>query len=183
MSDSSPPCGLHHTRWICLSLSPGVCSNSCILSQWCHLTHPLLPFSPLPSTFPSIRVFSSESALCIRGPKYWSFSFRISPSNEYLGLVSFRIDWFGLFVVQGTLLQYHSLKASILLCSAFFMVQLSCPYMTTGKTWRKTGEGNGTHSSILAWRTLWTVWKGYSALIKQKTMDSSYRCFNCSGNT
>ena len=88
-----------------------------------------------PSIFPSIRVFSSESALCIRWPKYWSFS--ISPSNEHSGLISFRIDWLDLLAVQGTLkslLQHHSLKASILACSAFFMVQLSHPYMTTGKT-------------------------------------------------
>ena len=86
------------------------------------------------SVFPSLRVFSNESALHIRGPKYWSFS--ISPSNEYSGLISFRIDWFDLLTVQGTLktlIQHHSLKASILWCSAFFMVQLSYPYLTTGK--------------------------------------------------
>ena len=91
----------------------------------------------LPSTFPSIRVFSSESALHIRWPKYWSFSFSINPSNDYLGLMSFRMDWLDLLVVQGTLksrLQHHSLKASILWCSAFFMVQLSHLFMTTGKT-------------------------------------------------
>ena len=91
----------------------------------------------LPSTFPSIRVFSSESALHIRWPKYWSFSFSINPSNDYLGLISFRMDWFDLLAVQGTLkslLQHHSLKASILWCSAFFMVQLSHLFMTTGKT-------------------------------------------------
>ena len=98
------------------------------------LCHPLLL---LPSIFPSIRVFSNESALRIRWPKYWSFSFSISPSNEYSGLISFRMDWFDLLAVQGTLkslLQHHSLKASILCCSAFFIVQLSHPYMTTGKT-------------------------------------------------
>ena len=98
------------------------------------LCHPLIL---LPSMFPSIRVFSSESVLHIRWPKYWSFSFSISPSNEYLGLISFRIDWFNLLAVQGTpknLLQYHSSKASILQHSAFFRVQLSHPYMTTGKT-------------------------------------------------
>ena len=91
----------------------------------------------LPSIFPSIRVFSNESVLPIRRPKYWSFSFSISPSNEYSGLISFRIDWFDLFAVQGTLKslhQYHSSKASILQRSAFFMVQLSYPYKTTGKT-------------------------------------------------
>ena len=91
----------------------------------------------LPSIFPSIRVFSSESALRIRWPKYWSFSFRISPSDEYSGLVSFRIHWLDLFAVQGTLkslLQHHNSKASILSCSALFMVQFSHPYMTAGKT-------------------------------------------------
>ena len=90
-----------------------------------------------PSIFPSIRVFSSELVLWIRGPKYWSFSFNISPSKEYSGLISLRIDWFDLLAVQGTLkslLQHHSSKASILRCSAFFTVQLSHPYMTTGKT-------------------------------------------------
>ena len=90
-----------------------------------------------PSIFPSIRVFSNESRLHIRWPKYWSFSFNISPSNEHPGLISFRIDWLDLLAVQGTLkslLQHHSSKASILQCSAFFIVQLSHPYMTTGKT-------------------------------------------------
>ena len=90
-----------------------------------------------PSIFPSIRVFSNESALHNRWPKYWSFSFSISPSNEHLGLISFRMDWLDLLAVQGTLkslLQHHSLRASILRCSAFFTVQLSHPYMTTGKT-------------------------------------------------
>ena len=97
------------------------------------LCHPLLL---LPSTLPSIRVFSTESFLCIRGPKCWSFTSSISPSNEYSVLISFRMDWLDLFAVQGTLkslLQHHSSKASILWCSAFFIVQLSHPYMT-GKT-------------------------------------------------
>ena len=98
------------------------------------LCHPLLL---LPSIFPSIRVFSNEPALHIRWPKYWSFSFNISPSNEDPGLISFRTDWLDLLAVQGTLkslLQHHSSKASILLHSAFFTVQLSHPYMTTGET-------------------------------------------------
>ena len=98
-------------------------------------SHPLS--SPSPSIFPSIRVFSNESVLCIMWPKYWSSSFSISPSNEYSGPISFRIDWFDLLAVQGTLkslLQHHSSKASILLHSAFFIVQLSHPYMTAGKT-------------------------------------------------
>ena len=98
------------------------------------LCHPLLL---LPSIFPSIRVFSNESILRIKWQKYWGFSFSISPSNEYSGLISFRMDWLDLLVVQGTLksfLQHYSSKASILHCSAFFIVQLSHPYMTTGKT-------------------------------------------------
>ena len=94
------------------------------------------PLLLLPSIYPSIRVFSNESVLCIRWPKYWSFSFSCSPSNEYSGLISLRIDWFDLLEVQGTLksfLQHHNSKASILQCSAFCIVQLSHPYMTTGK--------------------------------------------------
>ena len=108
-----------------------------------HVVDAIQPSHPLPSpsllTFnlPSIRVFSNESVLCIRWPKYWSFSFSINPSNDYLGLISFRMDWVDLLAVQGTfksLLQHHSSKASILRGSAFFTVQLSHPYMTTGKT-------------------------------------------------
>ena len=97
------------------------------------LCHPLLP----PSVFPSIKVFSNESILCIRWTNYWSFSFSISPSSEHSGLISFRMDWLDLLAVQGTLkrlLQHHSSKVSILRCLAFFIVQLSHPYMTTGKT-------------------------------------------------
>ena len=138
MSDSLQPHGLQHTRLPCPSLSPGVCSSSCPLSQWCYLTissscHPLL----LPSIFPSIRVFPSEAALHIRWPKHWRFSFRISPSNEYSGMISFRIDWFDLLAIRETLkslLQHHNMKASTLRCSDSFMVQFSHPYMTIGKT-------------------------------------------------
>ena len=108
--------------------------ESVMPSNYLILCHPLL----LPSSiFPSIGVFSNESVLHIRWPKYWSFSFNISPSNEHSGLISFRMEWLDLLAVQGTLkslLQYHSSKASILQCSAFFIVQLSYPYMTTGKT-------------------------------------------------
>ena len=103
-------------------------SNHLIL---CH------PLPLLPSIFPSIRVFSNESVLCIRWPQFWSFSFTISPSSEYSGLISFRMDWLDLLAIQGTLkglLQHHSSKASILLCSAFLLVQLSHSYMATGKT-------------------------------------------------
>ena len=110
-----------------MSIEPVMPSNHLIL---CH------PLFLLPSIFPSIRVFSNESAIHIRWPKYWSFRFNISPSNEHAGLISFRMDWLDLLAVQGTLksLQHHSPKASILPHSAFFIVQLSHPYMTTGKT-------------------------------------------------
>ena len=135
--DSLWPHGLQHASLPCPSPTPRASSNSCPLSQWCHPTissrRPLL----LPSIFPSIRVFSNELALCIRWPKYWSSNFSISPSNEYPGLISFRMDRLDLLAVQGTLkslLQHHKSKASILRCSAFFIVQLSHPDMTTGKT-------------------------------------------------
>ena len=131
--------GLQHARLPCPSPSPRACSNSYLLSQWCHptISSSVVPFSFLPSIFPNIRVFSNESVFHIRWPKYWSSSFSISPSNEYSGLISFRIEWFDLLAVQGTLkslLQHHSSKASILLCSPFLMVQLSYSYMTTRKT-------------------------------------------------
>ena len=136
MSDSLWPHRRQHTRSPCPSPTSGACSNTSFVSvmpsNHLILCHPLLL---LPSIFPCIRVFSNESALHIRWPKYWSFSF--SPYNEYSGLSCFRIDWFDFLGVQRTLkslLQYHSLKASILQCSAFFLVQLSHPYMTTGKT-------------------------------------------------
>ena len=108
--------------------------------EWMMLSnHRILcrPLLLLPSIFPSIRVFSNESAVCIRRPKYWSFSFNISPSNEHPGLICLRMDWLDLLAVQGTLkslLQHHTSKASIIWCSAFFIIQLSHPYMTTGKT-------------------------------------------------
>ena len=108
--------------------------ESVLLSNHLILSYPLLL---LPSVYPSIRVFSSKSALCIRWPKYWSFSFSMSPFNEYSGLISLRTDWFDLLAFQGilkSLLRHHILKASIIQFSAFFMVQLSHPYMTTGKT-------------------------------------------------
>ena len=139
MSDSLQPHGLQHARPPCLSPTPRVYSDSCPLSQWCHpaISSSVVPFSSPPSVFPSIRVFSNESALPIRWPKYWSFSFSISPSNEYSGLISFRMYWLYLLAVQGTLkslFQHYSSKASILWCSDFFIVQLSHPYITTGKT-------------------------------------------------
>ena len=138
MSDSLRPHEPQHARLPCSSPTPGVHSNSCPFSQWYHptISSSVVPFSS-PSTFPNIRVFSNESALRIRWPNYWSFSFSISSSNEHPGLISFRMDWLDLLAVQGTLkslLQHHSSKASILKQSAFFIVQLSHPYMTTGKT-------------------------------------------------
>ena len=135
------------------------------------------PLLLLPSIFPSIRVFSNESVFRIRWPKYWSFSFSISPSNEYSGLISFRMNWLDLLAVQGTLslLQHHSSKAPILRCSAFFIVQLSDPYMTTRKTIALTRQtfvdkvmsllfnmlgwssekAMAPHSSTLAWKIPW----------------------------
>ena len=138
------PHGLQHAGLPCPLLTPETYSNSSPANHLI-LCHPLLVF---PSVFPSIRVFSNESVPRIRWPKYWSFSFSISPSNDYSGLISLRIDWLNLLAVQGTLkslLQHHSSKASILRCSAFFIVQLSGPYMTTGKTkalTRRTLVGN-----------------------------------------
>ena len=145
MSKSLCPHGLQHARPPCPSPAPEDHSNSSsesvMPSNHLIFCRPLLL---LPLTFPSIRIFSIESVLCIRWPKYWNFSFSISPFNDYSGLISFRIDWFDLLAVQGTLkslLQHHSSKASILWCSAFFIVQLSHPYMATEK--------------IIAW-TKWT---------------------------
>ena len=137
-SNSLWPHEPQHTRPPCSSPSPGVCPSSCTLYQWCHptISSSVALFS-FPSVFPSIKVFSSESALCIRWPKYWSFSFTISPSSEHPGLISFRMNWWGLLAVQGTLkslLQHHNSKASILQHSTFFIVYLSHPYMTNGKT-------------------------------------------------
>ena len=140
MSDYLWPHGLEHARIPCPSPTSGVCSNSCPLNRWCHPTKHLILCRHLflpPSIFPSIRVFSDESVLRIGWPKYWSFSFSISPSNEYSGPISFRMDCLDLLSVQGTLknlLQHHSSKTSVLQLSAFFTVQLSHPCMTTGKT-------------------------------------------------
>ena len=119
MCNSLQPHGLQHARIPCPSPTPRTCSNSCASSQWCHPTHLSLcgPLLLLPSVFPSIRAFSSKSVLHIRWPKYGSFSFSISPSNEYSQLISFKIDWFDLLIVQGTLkslLKHHRSKTSIL---------------------------------------------------------------------
>ena len=138
VSDSLRPHEPQHTASLSITSSqssPKLMSIELVIpSNHIILCHPLLL---LPSIFPSIGVFSNESALCIRWPKYWNFSFNISPSNEHPGLISLRMDWLDLLAVQGTLkslFQHHSSKASILRCSAFFIVQLSHPYMTTGKT-------------------------------------------------
>ena len=139
MSDSLRSHGLQHARPPCPSSTPRVYSNSCPLSRWCH---PIIPSSVVPfsSCFQSFWIsesFPISPFFTSRWPKYWSFSLNISPSDEYSGLISFRMDWLDFLAVQETLkslLQHHSLKGSILPCSAFFMVQLSHPYMTTGKT-------------------------------------------------
>ena len=139
VSYSLRPQGLQQASLPCPSLSPLACSNSCASSRGCHPTiaSSVIPFSSCLQSFPSIRVFSKESVLHIRWPKYWSFSFSISPSNEYSGLISFRIDWFDLLAVQGTLKksslapQFESINSLML---RFFMVQLSHSYITIRKT-------------------------------------------------
>jgi len=131
MNRSMPGLPVHHNSWSVpklMSIKLAMPSNHLILC---------CPLFLLPSIFPSIRVFSNESVLRIRWPKYWSFTFNISPSNEHPGLISFRIDWLDLLAVQRTpksLLQHHSSKTSVLRCSALYIVQLSHPYMTAGKT-------------------------------------------------
>ena len=154
------------------------------------------PLLLLPSIFPSIRVFSSKSALCIRGPKYRSFSFNISPSNEHPGMISFSMDWLDLLEVQGTLkslLQHHSSKASILLCSPFFIVQLSDPYMTTGKTiasTRQTFVGKVMSllfnmlsrlviTSLPRSKHLLISWLGSLSAVTLETPNKVCHCFHC----
>ena len=139
MSNSLRPRGPQHARPPCPSPTLRVYSNSCPLSLWCHPTilSSVVPFSSCLNLSQHQGLFKWVSSLYIRWPKYWSFSFNISPSNEHPGWISFRMDWLDLLAVQGTLksvLQNHSSKASILCCSAFFIVRLSQPYMTTGKT-------------------------------------------------
>ena len=142
MSDSLWPHRLQHAMLPCSSPAPRTCSSACPLSRWCHLNSlsSVIPFSCLQSfpesgSFPDSGSFPVSQFFVIRWPKYWSFS--LSPPDEYLGLISFRMDWLDLLAVQGTLkslLQHHSSKASILQCSAFFIVLLSHPYVTTGKS-------------------------------------------------
>ena len=139
VSDSLWPHELQHAGPPCPSQTPGVYSNSCPSSWWCHpaILSSVVPFSSCPQSLPASGSFPMSQLFALRWPKYWSFSFSISPSNEHPGLISFRMDWLDLLAVQGTLkslLQHHSSKASIFQCSAFFTVQLSHPSMTTGKT-------------------------------------------------
>ena len=145
MSDSLRPHESQHARAPCLSPTPGVHSNSCPSSRWCHptISASVAPFSSGLQSFPASGSFSRRQIFLIRWPKDWSFSFSISRSSEYSGLISFRMDWLDLLAVQRTLkslLQCCSSKASILQCSAFFRVWLSHPYMTTGKTTPLTKE-------------------------------------------
>ena len=138
-SNSLRPHVLQHARLPCPSLTPGACSNSCPSSWWCHpsISISIVLLSLLPSILTSIRVLSKETVFHISWPKYWCFSFSISPSNKYSELISFRIDWLDLLAVQGnlkSLTQHHSSKPPILWCSAISLVQLSQPYMTTRKT-------------------------------------------------
>ena len=145
-SDSLWPHGLQHAILPCPSPTPGASSNSCPLSWWCHptISSSVFPFSPCLQAFPASGSFPVSHFFTSGGQSYWSFG--ISPSNEYSGLISFRIDWLDILAVQAqesllkSLLQHHSSKASILWCSAFFMVQLSHPYMTTGKTIALTSQ-------------------------------------------
>ena len=161
MSDSLWPHEPQYAKPPYPSPTPGVYPNLCPLSRWRHPTissSVIRSLLPPPSIFPSIRVFSNELVLRIRWPKYWNFSFNISPFNEYSVLISFRRDWLDLLAVQGTLkslLQHHSSKASILQSSAFFIVQLSHPYMTTGKTialtrWTFVGKVLSLHYNMLS---------------------------------
>ena len=152
MSDSLPPHGLQHARLPCPSPTPGVYSNSCLLSWWCHptISSSVVSFSSRLQSCPESGSFQM-SALHIRWPEYCSFSFSISPSNEYSGIISFRMDWLDLLAVQGileSLLQHHSSKASILWHSAFFIVQLSHSYTTTRKTIALTRQAFFWQSNI-----------------------------------
>ena len=160
VSDSLRSHESQHVRPPCLSPTPRDCPNPCPLSQWSHpaISSSVVPFSSCPQSLPASRS-SSESPLCIRWPKYWSFSFSISPSNEHPGLIAFRMDWLDLLAVQGnlkSLLQHHCSKASIFRRSAFFTVQLSHPYMTTGKTtaltrWAFVGKVMSLLFNMLPW--------------------------------
>ena len=198
MSDSFRPHESQHARPPCPSPTPRVHSDSRPSSQWCHpaISSSVVPFSSCPQSFPA-SVFSNESTLCMRWPKYWSFSFSIIPSKEIPGLISFRMDRMDLLAVQGTLkslLQHHSSKASILQCSAFFTVQLSHPYMTTGKTialTRRTFVGkimslllNMLSRLVITFlprgKHLLISWlKSPSAVILEPSKNKVCHCFHC----
>ena len=155
VSDSLWPHKSEHASPPCPSPTPRVYSNSCPSSQWCHLaiSSSVVPFSSCPQSLPALWSFPMMSTLHTRWPKYWSFHFSISPSNEHLGLISFRMDWLDLLAVQGTLkslLQHHSSKASIFPRSAFFIVQLSYAHMTTGKTIALTRQTFVRQSNVSA---------------------------------
>ena len=159
MSDSLRPRELQHARPPCLSRTPQSSLKLKSIESVMPSSHLILcrPLFLLPPILPSLIVFSNESALRMRWPKYWSFSFSISPSKKHPGLISFRMDWLDLLAVQGTLkslLQHHSPKTSILRCSAFFMVQLSHPYMTTGKTIALTRQTFASKVMFLLFNTL-----------------------------
>ena len=201
------PHGLQHARLPCPSPNSGACSNSCPSSQWCHptISSSVISFSSYPQSFPAsgsfpksqFFEFSNESVLCIRWPKYWSLSFSICPSNEYSELISFRIDWFDLLEVQGTLkslLEPHSSKVIILWHSGFFIVQLSCPYMTTGKTIALTIQTfvrkimsllfNTLPRLVIAFlprsKCLLISWlQSLSAVILEPKKIKVYHCFHC----
>ena len=191
MNCSTPGPPVHHQ----LQSLPKLMSIEAVMpSNHLILCRPLLL---LPSIFPSIRVFSNESVLCTRWPKYWSFCFSISPSNEYSGLTSFRMDWLDLIAVQGTpksLLQHPSSKASVLQCSGFFIVQLSHPYMTTGKTialtrWTFVGKVMSLLLNMLARlvitflprsKCLLISWlQSPSAVILEPPKNKVCHCFHC----
>ena len=161
MSEALWPHGLQYARLPCPSPTPRACSNSCPSSLWCHptISSSVVTSPPAFQSFPESGSFPTSRFRHIRWPKYWSFSFRISPSNEYSGLIPFRLDWLDLLAIQGTLkslLQHHSSKASILQCLVFFILQLSHPYMTTGKTialtrWTFVGRVMSLVFNILSW--------------------------------
>ena len=193
------PHGLQHATFPCPLPTPRACSSSCPSSQWCHPTISSLPFPFLPVfNLSQCQGLLKNSALHIRWPKYWSFSFRISPSNEYSGLLSFRMDWLDLLAVQGTLkslLQHHSSKAPILQCSAVLIVKLSHPYMTTGKTialtrWTFVGKAmyllfNMLSRLVIAFlprsKHLLISWlQSPSAVILETPQNKVSHCFHCS---
>ena len=170
MSNSLRPHALLHARPPCPSPTPGACSNSCPSSRWCHptISSSAVPFSSCLQSFPASGSFPMSQFLASGGQSIGSFSFSISPSNEYSGLISFRIDWLDLLAVQGTLksLQHHRSKASILRCSAFFTVQLSHPYMTIGETIQQFSI-LGIRSAGLTYTGPWqgtTLWERCQAI-------------------